>query len=41
MSRLHEKGLISNLVGTAKSVVLTENGLKEAEQTFRKLFAKT
>jgi hypothetical protein len=38
MNRLYEKGYISNPVGKAKSVVLTEEGLKEAERLFKKLF---
>ena len=40
MNRLHEKGLISDPVGKAKSVVLTEQGLKESERLFRELFLK-
>jgi len=40
MNRLHEKGYISNPVGKAKSVVLTEEGLREAERLFIKLFAR-
>jgi hypothetical protein len=40
MNRLHEKGYISNPVGKAKSVVLTEDGLRESERLFVKLFAK-
>lgn len=40
MNRLHEKGFISNPVGKAKSVVLTEHGLHESERLFRKLFTK-
>ncbi len=39
MDRLHAKGLISNPVGKAKSVVFTENGLQQAELLFNKLFA--
>lgn len=38
MNRLHEKGLIGNPVGKAKSVVFTEEGLKESERLFQKLF---
>ena len=38
MDRLHEKGLISNPVSKAKSVVLTEAGLREAEAAFERLF---
>ena len=41
MNRLHEAGYISNPVGKAKSVVLTETGLQEAERLFRKLFTKS
>ncbi|MEX0708414.1 MAG: DUF6429 family protein [Woeseia sp.] len=40
MNRLHEKGFISDPVSKAKSVVLTEEGLKEAERLFNKLFVK-
>ena len=40
MNRLHEKGFISNPVGKAKSVVLTEEGLKESEKLFNKLFTQ-
>ncbi|WP_158970585.1 DUF6429 family protein [Paraglaciecola sp. L3A3] len=40
MSRLHEKGLICDPVGKAKSVQLTEEGLKQSEALFNKLFAK-
>ena len=39
MNRLHEKGYISDPVGKAKSVVLTEEGLKESERLFKKLFS--
>ena len=39
MGRLHKKGLISDPVGKAKSVVLTEEGLREAERLFHELFA--
>ncbi len=39
MDRLHEKGFISDPVGKAKSVVFTEEGLREAERLFRELFA--
>ena len=40
MNRLHEKGFISNPVGKAKSVLLTEKGLQESERLYKKLFAK-
>jgi len=39
-NRLHEKGLICDPVGKAKSVVLTDKGLKQSEVLFNKLFAK-
>jgi hypothetical protein len=39
MDRLHGKGPISDPVGKAKSVVFTEEGLREAERLFRELFA--
>ena len=41
MDRLHEKGLISDPVGKAKSVVLTGPGLARAEAAFRRLFDAT
>ena len=40
MERLHAKGLISNPVGKAKSVVFSEQGLRQSEALFRKLFRK-
>jgi hypothetical protein len=40
MNRLHQNGFISNPVGKAKSVVLTDAGLQESERLFNKLFAK-
>ena len=40
MERLHEKGLISNPVGKAKSVVFSEDGLRRSEMLFRKLFER-
>lgn len=40
MSRLHEKGFISNPGRKAKSVRLTEEGLRESERLFKKLFVK-
>ena len=39
MDRLHRKGFISDPVGKAKSVVFTEEGLRESERLFRELFA--
>jgi len=38
MDRLHRKGMISDPVGKAKSVVFTEEGRREAERLFRALF---
>jgi hypothetical protein len=40
LNRLHEKGFISNPKSKAKSVVLTEEGRKRAQDLFEKLFAK-
>jgi hypothetical protein len=40
MARLHEKGLISDPVGRAKSVAFTEEGLAKAQSLLRDLFAK-
>jgi hypothetical protein len=40
MNRLHEKGYILHPVGKAKSVVLTEEGLRESERLFRKMFER-
>ena len=38
MDRLHERGYISDPKSKAKSVVLTENGAKKAEELFARLF---
>lgn len=38
LGRLHEKGWISDPVGKAKSVVLTEEGAQRAKELFEKLF---
>ena len=38
MDRLYRKSLISDPVSKAKSVLLTEAGLREAEAAFRRLF---
>ena len=40
MDRLHEKGLITNPVGKAKSVGMTEEGYKKAEELFEMFFKK-
>ena len=39
MERLHTKGLISDPIGKAKSIVFTDEGLRQSEALFRKLFA--
>jgi hypothetical protein len=38
MDRLHNKGLISDPVSKTKSVVFTDEGLRQSEALFRKLF---
>ncbi len=40
MNRLYQKGLITNPVGKAKSVAFTEQGLRESERLFNRLFAE-
>jgi hypothetical protein len=40
MNRLHAKGLISDPISKAKSVVLTEEGLGKAEALMQVLFAQ-
>jgi hypothetical protein len=40
LSRLHEKGMICDPVGKAKSVVLTEEGLQQCVKLFAKHFGK-
>jgi hypothetical protein len=40
MNRLHDKGFISDPISKAKSVVLTDEGLRESERLFTKLFAR-
>jgi hypothetical protein len=40
LNRLHKKGYISNPASRAKSVVLTGEGLREAERLFKKMFAR-
>jgi Domain of unknown function (DUF6429) len=39
MERLHSKGFISDPVSKAKSVVFTDEGLRQSEALFQKLFA--
>ena len=40
MERLHEKGLISNPRGKAKSVVFSEEGLRHSKELFEKMFCQ-
>ncbi|MFP7675818.1 DUF6429 family protein [Marivita sp. S0852] len=40
MERLHEKGLISDPVGKARSVWLTDEGLEKSEHLLQQLFGK-
>lgn len=40
LARLHKKGFIDDPVNKAKSVVLTDAGLREAERLFEKQFVK-
>jgi hypothetical protein len=40
MNRLHEKGMIENPVGKAKSVVFTTEGLQRSRELFDKMFTK-
>ena len=40
LGRLHEKGMIGDPVGKAKSVSLTAEGLERSEQLFEKLFMR-
>ncbi len=41
LDRLHQKGYISNPASKAKSVVFTDEGLREAERLFNRLFARS
>jgi hypothetical protein len=40
MGRLHQKGYISDPAGKAKSVLFTEEGLREWERLFDVLFSR-
>ena len=40
MDRLFQKGYILNPRGKAKSVVLTEEGVKRSEELFKRYFAR-
>jgi Domain of unknown function (DUF6429) len=41
LERLHAKGFISNPIGKTKSVVFSEEGLRQSEALFHKLFQKS
>jgi hypothetical protein len=41
MNRLHEKGMIGDPVGKAKSVLLTGEGLQRSRELFLKHFGKS
>ncbi len=41
LGRLHRKGMISDPVGKAKSVVLTDKGLRRSQELLAALFAKS
>lgn len=40
LERLHGRGLIADPVNKAKSVILTDEGLRRAEEPFRALFTR-
>ena len=40
LDRLHQKGFIASPIGKAKSVVLTDEGLRRAEELFQALFTR-
>lgn len=40
LGRLHEKGLIGDPVGKAKSVLLTEEGQRRSRELFEQMFAR-
>lgn len=40
LDRLYQKGMIFNPVGKAKSVALTEEGVKRSEELFRRHFER-
>jgi uncharacterized protein DUF6429 len=41
LGRLHQKGYISNPASKARSVVFTDEGLREAERLFNRLLARS
>jgi hypothetical protein len=40
LNRLHEKGMISNPVSKAKSVIFSEEGERKARRLFHELFGR-
>ncbi|EDT42664.1 DUF6429 family protein [Burkholderia ambifaria] len=38
LNRLHQRGLIGDPVNKAKSIILTDEGLRESERLFMRLF---
>ncbi|MFP3500975.1 DUF6429 family protein [Burkholderia sp. SIMBA_062] len=38
LNRLHQRGLISDPVNKVKSIILTDEGLRESERLFMRLF---
>ena len=40
LNRLHEKGMVGNPVGKAKSVVLTDAGLERSRELFMRHFGR-
>jgi hypothetical protein len=40
LERLHARGLIADMVNKAKSVILTDEGLRQSEELFRALFTR-
>lgn len=40
MDRLHRKGMIDNPASRAKSVVLSDEGMKRSEALYRELFTR-
>jgi hypothetical protein len=40
LDRLHQKGLIADPANKAKSVVLSDEGLRRAQKAFRALFTR-
>ena len=40
LERLHARGLIADPVNKARSVILTDEGLRQSEELFRALFTR-